>query len=513
MHEPLDILFNNRDINNRFCLCWANETWSRRWDGSESDILIEQKYLEEDPEAFANRVSTFFKDKRYYTVNDKPLLLVYRPDQIPDITGTLQKWRDVFSDEGFNKVHISACLTFGYRSEQALSDGFDSGTEFHPHNSVASELSKEKIAAKKFDGKIYSYKEVVSNSVKLLSKSSLKYTHPCVMLEWDNTPRRGSKGNVFVDFDYNYYCAWILINRIKSHLANPGQSLIFINAWNEWCEGTYLEPDRSNGIKSIETTYLGLRRTDHIPAIVTAIRLTSPYFENIRRCLCASLMNALNSYCKATKEYAVTSGFASRQSMFIASKNPSAMYYHESADFIACIENCISNDSIPVSRLTGWLATKELPKSDAFIQIGESDIDNDRELKASLEITGDRPDVEQYLKDQGKPFGFCKDWTVDLKHLDVPEGKAIHAVILVDKNCSSIGRLSTNLIPFDPDQSSISDQSALEYALNKIDNSTDILRAAEMSNWQDMSDNDKLTLSSSLDTIIDSYETIEELLK
>lgn len=513
MHEPLDILLNNRDIHNQFCLCWANESWSRRWDGSESDILIEQKYLEEDPEAFANRVSTFFKDKRYYTVNDKPLLLVYRPDQISDITGTLQKWRNIFSSEGFNEVHISACLTFGYKSEQALSDGFDSGTEFHPHNSVASELSKEKLGAKKFDGKIYSYKEVVSNSIKLLSKSSLKNTHPCVMLEWDNTPRRGSKGNVFIDFDYDYYCAWILVNRIKTHLSNPGQALIFINAWNEWCEGTYLEPDRANGIKSIETTYLGLRRTDHIPAIVTAIRLTSPYYENVRRCLCLSLGSALEKYSKATREYALATGLGSKQSMFMASKNTSAMYYHETADFIACIENCISNDSIPVSSLTGWLATKELSKLDASIRIGESDIDNDQELMASLDIIGDRPDVEQYLQDQGKDFGFCKDWKVDLRHLDVPDGKAIQAIIIVDKNFSCIGRLSTNLIPFVPDQSSISDQSTLEYALQKIDHSSNIVRAAEASNWQEMSDTDKLVLYNSLDTIVESYETIEELLK
>ncbi len=513
MHEPLDILLKNRDINNRFCLCWANETWSRRWDGSETDILIEQKYLEDDPKEFAKRVSIFFRDKRYYTVNNKPLLLVYRPDQIPDITATLKTWRDVFNSEGFPEVYISACLTFGYKSEQAQSDGFDSGTEFHPHNSVANELSKEELGAKKFDGKIYSYKEVVSNSIKLLGRSSLKSTHPCVMLEWDNTPRRGSKGNVFIDFDYDYYCAWILINRIKSHASNPGQSLIFINAWNEWCEGTYLEPDRANGTQSIETTYLGLRRTDHIPAIVTAIRLASPYYENVKKCLCSSLISALRSYSKSANDYARITGLATKQSMFIASKNPSATYYHESAELIACIENCISNDSIPISSLTGWMATKEPPKLDALIRLRDSHIENEQELMVDLDITADRPDVEQYLKGQGKDFGFCKDWKVDLKHIHISEGNAVQAIILLDKNGTCIGRLSTSLIPFDADQSCISDQSSLEYALENIDHSANILRAAEVSSWQEMSDKDKLALSSVLDTIIESYKSIEDILK
>lgn len=199
--------------------------------------------------------------------------------------------------------------------------------------------------------------------------------------------------------------------------------------------------------------------------------------------------------------------------MFIASKSPSATYYHESEEFIACIENCISNDSIPVSNIAGWLATKKPPKLDALIRIRDSEIDNEQELMVDLDITADRPDVEQYLKNQGKDFGFCKDWKVDLKHLDIDEGNAVQAVILLDKNGTCIGRISTSLIPFDEDQSCISDQSTLEYALEQIDHSANILRAAELGSWREMSDKDKLVLSSVLDTIIESYKSVEDILK
>ncbi len=89
-----------------FCLCWANESWSRRWDGSERDVLMEQKHSPELDLEFARSVLPYFRDPRDIRVDGKPMLIVYRPNVIPDLSATLLRWRELFREEGIGEVHL-----------------------------------------------------------------------------------------------------------------------------------------------------------------------------------------------------------------------------------------------------------------------------------------------------------------------------------------------------------------------------------------------------------------------
>lgn len=448
MQEPLKNMLDDQAIDISFCLCWANETWSRRWDGSESDILIEQKYTEEDRLEFPKYVSTFFHDRRYFKVSGKPLLLVYRPDQIPNTLETTELWRSVFREIGIGEVHLTACLTFGYTAEKALLDGFDSSNEFHPHNSVANEISKASMRAKKFDGKIYDYREVVANSIKSLSVKGVKDTHPCVMLAWDNTPRRGPKGNVFTYFDFHYYGAWIFINKLKIQLAEKNPALLFVNAWNEWCEGTYLEPDRYNGFKALETTFEATKLERSLPILLVALKLTATYYENIRVFLLRQLAVASLEYIDFI-EYLIKNRKETPRHLFTVHQDTLATYYYEKRDVIICAEVDASSSQHPSYLLRGWMSSAKLTlPTSARVLIGTDSEYCKREATIRLHIGGHRDDVATYHTQNGRSFAVSNDWTIDISLLSLSENEIIQAIIFDLDDWLEAARLNTRITPY-----------------------------------------------------------------
>lgn len=446
MEEPINNMLRDKTIDIDFCLCWANETWSRRWDGSESDILIEQKYTEEDTENFPKFVSVFFRDSRYLRIETKPLLLVYRPDQIPNTHETIARWRATFKELGIGEVHLAACMTFGYTQERALIDGFDSANEFHPHNSVANELNKASLRAKRFDGKIYDYREVVANSVKSLSVKSVKNIHPCVMLAWDNTPRRGSKGNVFTYFSFHYYGAWILVNRLKLQLSKKESGLIFINAWNEWCEGTYLEPDRYNGFNALEATFQATKIDDFLPILLIALKLTAPYYENIRTYLLERLSIAAAKYIGYIN-YLTEVRDALKYSFFFFNQDSLATYYYEKEEVIVCAEVDTSAGQQPSRFISGWISSKKmtLPTSVSLLIGTESEYCT-REETLKLDIGRHREDVVNYHRANGRSYQLSNDWSADMGLVNLSEQEIIQAIVFAQDDWLEAARINTNIV-------------------------------------------------------------------
>ncbi|MCB2081343.1 MAG: glycoside hydrolase family 99-like domain-containing protein, partial [Rickettsiales bacterium] len=110
LEKPLENMLAS-DSDFPFCICWANENWTRRWDGMDDDILIEQKYRKEDPELFAKEVAPILKDERYIRVQGKPLFIVYKATDIPNLQDTLKLWRKVWQNEGIDEVQICAVMT------------------------------------------------------------------------------------------------------------------------------------------------------------------------------------------------------------------------------------------------------------------------------------------------------------------------------------------------------------------------------------------------------------------
>ena len=242
-----------------FCLCWANETWSRLWDGDDHHILVEQKYRSQDLDAFARGVIPAFSDPRYIRVEGKPLLLIYRARSIPDTKAVVERWRHLWREEAGLEVHLCAALTRGEDRPGEL--GFDSAVEFPPYGCRGA-IGKEQFPThgvpNNFPGALTDYRLNVLLQLQQPSTADVPL-YPTVTLEWDNTARRKVGMHVFLHFHLTSYYQWLSGAVTRSREQNgPDQSFVFINAWNEWAEGAYLEPDEKWGSSLLEMTSAAL---------------------------------------------------------------------------------------------------------------------------------------------------------------------------------------------------------------------------------------------------------------
>ena len=253
LEQPLDLMLADRELDFPFCLCWANESWSRRWDGSERDILIEQEYGPDDPPRFIRDVAHILRDSRYITVDGSPILLVYRPAVIPDVREVLRTWRATAAEVGLPDLHVCGVQSNDYTS--GLEDGFDAMVEFPPHSIPVGEITRTvPEVASGFSGKIFSYADVVRYSTALESCIRLPI-YRGVMTGWDNTARRGLASHIYYDSTPEQYEVWLkrLLAYTRRHHEGDHR-LIFVNAWNEWAEGAYLEPDATDRHGYLEAT-------------------------------------------------------------------------------------------------------------------------------------------------------------------------------------------------------------------------------------------------------------------
>ncbi len=244
LERPLDDMLHSKKPDFPFCICWANENWTRRWDGQEDEILIAQEHSPEMNRAFAESVVPYLLDERYIRINGKPLLIVYRANILPDPGSTQAQWRQVFREHGVGEVHLCAALTFGFNDP--VSFGFDSGMQFPPHGLAMQMLPSAAYGLEDFSGRIFHYEQ---EALDALRRKLPDYTlFPTVMTSWDNTPRRKKAGTVFVKANPEIYEFWLRGTIAKVQQQYQGdERLVFVNAWNEWAEGAHLEPDQKYG--------------------------------------------------------------------------------------------------------------------------------------------------------------------------------------------------------------------------------------------------------------------------
>lgn len=255
MHKPYEILLKHKEIDINFCITWANENWTRTWDGMENDVLIAQNHCDEDSISFLESLYKYFEDERYIRIDNKPVLIVYRADIIPNMKETVSLWRRKAKEDGFDGLYLICSQTFGIKSPEPY--GFDAAMEFPPHTAQSPEINHEiELTNNEFDGIIYDYSQVVENACKLEEpKYKLFRT---AMLSWDNTARKQNHSHMFYNFSLSKYKEWlshIALNVFENDKYSSDEKLVFINAWNEWAEGTHLEPDRKFGYGYLESTY------------------------------------------------------------------------------------------------------------------------------------------------------------------------------------------------------------------------------------------------------------------
>jgi glycosyltransferase involved in cell wall biosynthesis len=254
LEKPLDNYLSDSSLDLPFCVCWANENWSRRWDGLDQDILIEQHYSPEDDINFIENVSKYLRDPRYIRINDKPLLLVYRPKLFPDIKATVMRWRNWCEVNGIGEIYLTYPQSFESVNPEIY--GFDAAVEFPPNNSSPPDITdKIKTVSDVFESKVYDWRVFVDRSEQYQDPGYKLFRS--VNPGWDNTARKKNKGTVFHNSCPLLFKQW-LINAISDtykRIDNPDERCIFVNAWNEWGEGAHLEPDQRYGYAWLEAIY------------------------------------------------------------------------------------------------------------------------------------------------------------------------------------------------------------------------------------------------------------------
>ena len=261
LEKPLEDMLADPESDMPFCLSWANENWNRRWDAQEDEILIAQHYLPEDDLNFIKSLEPYLRDRRYIRVNGAPLIIVYRPQHLPDARKATQVWRDYCRSVGIGEIHVACALT--HSNWDYLQFGYDSGVEFPPHNIRAENLAPNLQFHADYFGYCPDFRDV-AEAYLARPRAAEESVFRGVFPSWDNTARRGAIGTVILNGTPENYEYWLssAIDRTIEERPGSDDRIVFINAWNEWAEGCHLEPDRKYGHAFLEATQRSRQGTE-----------------------------------------------------------------------------------------------------------------------------------------------------------------------------------------------------------------------------------------------------------
>jgi glycosyl transferase family WbsX len=246
--RPFDEVLASGQPEFPFALCWANESWFRRWQGVKDEMLVEQTFSEEDDLAHIRWLIECFKDPRYIRVEGRPLLAVYRTKLLPDAQRTVELWRRECAAAGVEPPWL---VTFETNDADLdpTSLGFDASAEFVPHQ-LTTLLDPARITHRN-ENSLFEYDDVQKAYLGRPEVPWLRY--PCVATGWDNSPRR-QHGDAFVlqNSTPESYGSWL--REALKRQSRTEHGIVFVNAWNEWAEGAHLEPDTHWGRAYLEAT-------------------------------------------------------------------------------------------------------------------------------------------------------------------------------------------------------------------------------------------------------------------
>lgn len=252
LERPFDEVLASGEPDFPFCLAWANADWTGRWYGAPDRILVRQEYPgPADDEAHFRLVEPAFHDRRYVRIDGKPVFYLFRADWHPDLRGFVDRWRRLAERSGLPGLH----LVGEFRPDEtegwsALENGLDAslGSSFRPFFGGFGVRQRLRRRLRRPDRVPY-------------ARGHLRYPHlhaagepsyPCVMSNFDNTPRSGRQGVVLQGATPDLFEEQL---RLAFRLAGEPQvpePVVFLRSWNEWAEGNYVEPDRRHGRAYLE---------------------------------------------------------------------------------------------------------------------------------------------------------------------------------------------------------------------------------------------------------------------
>ncbi len=288
LEKPIEKMLNS-NIDMPFCLCWANENWTRKWDGGNKEVIVEQDYGgKREWENHFQYFLKFFKDERYICLNGNPLLIIYQPNQIPCVQKMLTYWEKRIKQYGYEGICFVIQNGASYFDPKFFMGKFNYQIRFEPFFSYMLEkksfwkikksfytyLNKSGLfwpiynLVKKVKGDSESYhnskadRQTVLNYDKIwktiISNRNDKNILEGAFIDWDNTPRTktGYRVEGANPRKFEKYFGELL----KKIIMKKEIPVVFINAWNEWGEGAYLEPDEKYGYSYLEALRRALNR-------------------------------------------------------------------------------------------------------------------------------------------------------------------------------------------------------------------------------------------------------------
>jgi hypothetical protein len=254
LERPFDEVLASGSPDFPFLLCWANENWTRAWDGGTKQVLLEQHHSEEDDRAHIRWLAKAFADPRYVRVNGRPLLLVYRAHLLPDAGRTAATWREECQLLGVPEPYLCRVESFPDETGDPELIGFDAAVEFTPHwpslprgqrsNRILRGAVRAGLLPQRFGHHLIDYEQAAQAMMDRPPASYRRF--PVVAPGWDNSPRRRTGGIILRKPTPSVYSRWVEA-AARAQLADSAGGIVFVNAWNEWAEGAHLEPDRRNG--------------------------------------------------------------------------------------------------------------------------------------------------------------------------------------------------------------------------------------------------------------------------
>lgn len=269
LEQPLERMLEQSEPNFSFCLCWANENWTRRWDGQNKEVLIAQDYDHYDAVLHASYLLKAFADPRYLRVDGKPIFIYYRANIIPDFALKMRALKNALADLGILDLYCCAMARGEPIDSHLLASGVEQLIDFQPAEGIPAtgvdaahvwKITKQLLSGyvkpliravfpkPNFD-MVFNYKLLSSQQM----QRTLQPKHiPCVFPCWDNSSRRKHEAHIMQNSDASQFQKWLDISIVKVQNKPAQERLVFINAWNEWAEGCYLEPDEQHGDRFLQ---------------------------------------------------------------------------------------------------------------------------------------------------------------------------------------------------------------------------------------------------------------------
>jgi hypothetical protein len=255
LERPIELLLARKTPDFPFCLCWANHDWTAHWAGRD-DMLVKQTYPgKEDYRAHYEYLRKFFEDDRYLRINQKPVLAVFRPKDIPQVNSFVDYFKTWALEDGFGGIHLIA-LDGDLR---LLDSGFDALAPHSLNTALAAYLRHKKNQLKnmmrhrllRYPRWVIDYSELAPFFQNSLCDGIT--TIPTVIPNWDNTPRIGRRGLVLSGSTPKKFAEHLDDSIMGfTNSVTKSEQILLIKSWNEWAEGNYLEPDLVYGMGWLE---------------------------------------------------------------------------------------------------------------------------------------------------------------------------------------------------------------------------------------------------------------------